>query len=486
MGQKVKLGRSLFTIGFLAAFLGGVFLADQIVLGFSWSVALLGMAAIAIYLFRKEPPRLLIATVAGGFIIGLTYYHFWDFRENQKILPYGQISIIAPMVQKPVISGAKAQLILGYQKTNILVQTPRFPQFSYGDILKVTGTLENPAGIKPFNGFDYGDYLLKKDIRGLLRNPDKIEKVGSDGNPITKKIYALGDKFNNSINQVLAEPYAALQIGLLFGNKTDIPDSLMSAFSRTGTTHIVAVSGYNVTIIITAISLILARFSRRLAFFGTIFSIIFFVILTGAGASVLRAGLLAGLAAWAKISGRRPYYPLLILLVAFILTLFNPYILKNDISFQLSFLAFIGLMMIAPIFEQARLLATWPATIRIAFAQTIGAQILVLPILFYNFGILSLVAPLANILILPLVPAAMFLGIIAGSAGLIWDRLGYLAGLIAWLPLKYIIIVEQFLSGLPWAAVSVKVTSWWWIPLYYLLVILCLRSYYKNKEIDDR
>jgi competence protein ComEC len=372
--------------------------------------------------------------------------------------------------------------VVGYSNTKILVETVKFPEFAFGDNLRISGVIINPENIKPFDNFDYGGYLLKKGIRGQIKNPKNISKISSGGNRAKKQIYSIGDRFKSIIIKAMPEPFAAFQIGLLFGNKTNIPDSLMSAFNRTGTTHIVAVSGYNLTIIITTLALIMALFSRKLAFVGTILLIIFFIILTGAGASVLRAGVLAGLVSFARFSGRRPYVPLLILLTIDTMLLFNPYALVNDVSFQLSFLAFIGLVVIAPLFEEMQILRNWPKVLKLALCETLGAQTMVLPILLYNFGILSVVAPIANILILPLIPLAMGLGFAIGISGIIWVGMSRYLAIVSYFLLKYIIVVVEKLSAVPWAAVSIETNYWWWIPIYYVAIGIIVQKLKMRNE----
>ncbi|OGD56851.1 hypothetical protein A2V71_01095 [Candidatus Berkelbacteria bacterium RBG_13_40_8] len=488
MAQKVNsLGKSRFTLAVLGGFLIGIFFADKIPLGFSWAIGIIIGLVISIIILWKD--RLifnlsLFSVLA--FILGLTYYHYWDYRESIKILQYNQqVNIESQIISKPEITNTQ-KFVIKHQNTKILIQTGKYPEYHYGDILKISGKLEKPY---PEN------YYFKKGIRGQIRNPDKIEVVGNRGNIIVKGIYKVGDKFEESLNQILSEPYAALQAGIILGVKRNIPDSLMSDFNRTGTTHIIAVSGYNVTIIIMFLSYFLMRFSRKISFFGSILGIVIFVILTGAVASVLRAGILLTLVLFAKFIGRRPYYPILILLVATVMILFNPYALKNDISFQLSFLAFSGLIWLSPKIEQIRFIKSFPDLIKKAFSETMGAQIGVLPILLFNFGILSIVAPLANILILPTIPASMLLGFLGGLAGIVWIEIGKLIGIIAWIILKYIIVVVEVLSKIPAAAVTLKTSDWWWIPIYYLLVMILFRLQFsllgqpsnnqKNREQEE-
>lgn len=489
----MRLGLSKFVLVVLGSFLVGVFIADLFKLDFGWLVGIIIGIVITLIVFWQDIWYRLIIFGLIGLFLGIGYYQWWDYKENQKTLTYNQqMTITNAMVsERPDINGAKQNIIVIYNSTKILIQTSRYPEYKYADTIEIKGTIKNPAEIEPFDNFDYGEYLLRRGIRGLVQNPEYINllppprgwslQVG-----FYKIIYFIGDKFQVSLNKILPEPYAALQSGLILGSKTsNIPDSLTSSFNRAGVTHIIAVSGYNVTVIISALAILLMAFSRRWAFWGSLIVVLMFVILTGATASVVRAGVLAMLVAYGKSLGRRPYYPVLILFVATVMLLFNPYALKSDISFQLSFLAFAGLIFLAPKIGDIKILKFIPNRIRTIFSETMSAQIAVLPILLYNFGILSIVAPLANILILPIVPASMLLGFIAGLGGIIWLSLGKILGLVAWVLLKYIIVVVEFLSRLSFAAVTIKTSDWWWMVIYYLLVSILIYNHKNKDKISD-
>lgn len=470
MGLNVKkIGLSRFVLGSLTSFIIGLYFGNIIVLPFLVSLIIIVLVISSGYYFRKNKLVLLLTISIGALIFGLTYYHFWDWRENKKIVIYNQKSEVEGIVKQVEEKEKYQQIILQYQNTKLLIQAPKFPEFNYGDKLKMTGEIQNPKDLK-FTDFDYGNYLLKKGIRGLIKTPEKIEKIGWDGNKITAEILNIGNSFQTMLNRLLPEPLSTLMIGLLVGLKQQLPDSLTSAFQRTGLSHITAVSGYNVTIIIIWVSFLLMLISRKVSFVGTIIATLLFIVLTGASASVIRAGVLAILILISQNIGRRPYYPILILFAAFIMLLFNPYALKNDLSFQLSFLAFIGLLILSTPIGQIRIFQIIPEGLRKVVAETLGAQILVLPILVYNFGIVSLIAPLANVLILPIIPFTMLLGFIAGLSGIILYDLGKLLSDVAYLPLKYIIVAVESLSRVSWAAVTLNYKVWWWIPLYYLLI----------------
>lgn len=477
-----NIGLSRFTLGFLGGLITGIFFGNFIKLPFYYFIITSIISLIFAILIHRRNIYLMILISLFGLSLGLFNYRFYDQKENAKKLTYDQKITFESTVKQSEHKEKYQQAIVAYQKTKILVQAPLYPQYQYGDLLKIDGAqIQNPKDLK-FSDFDYGNYLEKHGIRGLIKNPEKLEKVGWDGNRTIASILKISKKFQNIINKLLPEPMSTLMVGIIIGLKQPLPDSIITAFQRTGLSHVTAVSGYNVTIVILWISFLLLMISRRASFIGTILATIVFIILTGASASVIRAGVLAILVIFAKYIGRRPYYPILILLVADAMLIFNPYALKNDISFQLSFLAFIGILIVSAPIAQNKYFQILPESIRKIFAETLSAQILVLPILIYNFGLVSLIAPLANILILPIIPATMLIGFLTGIAGMIYLQLGQLFALFSWLILMYILIVVENLSKISWAAIPFKTQSWWWIPLYYILIVLWLR--YSNAKIN--
>ncbi|KKQ17940.1 MAG: ComEC/Rec2-related protein, partial [Berkelbacteria bacterium GW2011_GWA1_36_9] len=352
-----------------------------------------------------------------------------------------------------------ARYVVGFQNTKIQIFVSRYPEYQYGDKLKIKGVLKEP-----------NNYYFHQGILGVIYNPEVIEKNGQSGNILTKKTYQIRDKFEESLNRSLSEPYASFAAGLVLGSKRNMPDSLMSDFNRTGTTHIVAVSGYNVTIMIIYIGLLLGILSQKLKFWGSLIVILGFVVMTGASASVVRAGLLAGLVALGQFEGRRINMLILLLLVASLILLFNPYALKFDISFQLSFLAFAGLVYLSGPISNLKIIKWLPKFWKLTLAETLGAQIAVLPILIYYFGRVSVVSPIVNILILWLIPLSMLAVFAIGIGGLVWGILGQVVGYIGWFLLKYIIVVVESFSKISWASLEIKTTSWWWMTIFYCLI----------------
>lgn len=470
--STLRLGRSKFLIFSLLFFIVGLFLAEKISLDLWWlSGIIIGLILGLISFWPKIYFRLIIFILI-SFCLGLGYFHFWDYRQKAVTTTFDkEITIEGQVVGFPDISGSQSRYLLKWQDRKIQLTINRYPEYQYGDKLKIKGVLKPP-----------NDYLFHQGVLGAVYFPENVEKTGTSGNIFLKTIFNFRKKFEDILNRSLNEPYSSFAAGVVLGSKRNIPDSLMSAFNRTGTTHIIAVSGYNVTIMIVYIGLFLGIFSRKLKFWGSLFVIITFVLMTGASASVLRAGILAGLMAWGYYEGRRINMTILLLLTASLMLLFNPYMLEYDISFQLSFLAFMGLVYFSPILASWKIFKWLPFLPRNLLTETLGAQIFVLPILIYYFGRFSLVAPIVNVLILWLIPASMLIIFMIGLAGFIFLPLAQVIGFFGWLLLKYILIIVERFSALPWASFEIKTSQWWWMVLFYAIIGTLLIKFKKSND----
>ena len=477
------IGKSKFVIVTLAAFVIGIFFGDIIHLDLWWLLGIsVGLIIAIVIMWREQSASWRIAfLILIGLIFGLSYFNFYDGRQKAIQLPFEkELEIVGQIVGHPDFSGSQANYVLKIPvsssrgKAKIRLTTGRYPEYHYGDVLRFKGKIKESY-----------PYFFHQGILGQVYNPEKVEKIGYSGNIAIKTIYSIRDEFEESLNRSLSEPYASFAAGLVLGAKRNIPDSLMSDFNRTGTTHIVAVSGYNLTILITYIALFLGIFSRKLKFWGTLFIIIVLVIMTGAPASVVRAGILAGLVALGQFEGRRINMTILLLLVAMVMLIFGPFALRYDIGFQLSFLAFAGLVYLSPIISNNKLIRWAPKFLKSSFSETMGAQIMVLPILIFYFGRVSIISPIANILILIFVPVTMGLIFAVGIGGLIWASLGQVVGYLGWLLMKYIIVVVESFSKIPWASYELKTTDWWWMIIYFMVIGLIFWNFQKVKSKSD-
>ncbi|MDP3730901.1 MAG: ComEC/Rec2 family competence protein [bacterium] len=376
----------------------------------------------------------------------------------------------------------------------VLVSTENFPEYKYGDFLVLTGKIVLP---KNFQDFDYISYLAKDQIYTIMNRPGielihipgptwDVDKLLGFGEKMRiglfKKIFGLKNRFEKAVGLSVPEPQAAFINGILLGSRQDIPQNLKDDFAETGVTHILAISGYNITLVSLVVMWFLLFFMRRkTAFWFSVLAIILFTILTGASASVIRSALMGGLVLLANNSGRIYNPKNSLTLAAFLMVLANPMILRYDIGFQLSFFATLGILYVAPLFHPyLKKLPNW-LNFRETFLMTFSAQLMVLPLLLFYFRNFSLVALPANLIILPFIPLAMASGFFTGIAGLIWSKFGLLIGALSWLVSSFVLVVVKFFANLPFASFPVSF-SWLGMILVYAVIILFLIYLRKKKK----
>jgi len=288
--------------------------------------------------------------------------------------------------------------------------------------------------------------------------------------------------FSAQVREVISEPEASLGIGYLTGERRTLPSELDEALQVAGLTHIIVASGYNLTILIRLTRRLFAHISKYLAAATSGGLIVGFIGVTGVSPSMSRAGLVAGLSLLAWYYGRS-FHPIVLLSFVGALTLMiNPEYGWGDLGWQLSFAAFAGVMILAPLLQAFFFGSKRPGVFRQILGETFAAQLATLPILVVAFSEFSNVALLANLLILPLVPLAMLLTFLSGIGAWLFQGLGEVMGTITYWLLHYMTSVAQYLANLPWALSEVKV-PWGGGVLYYMALIAgCLYMWYKTKH----
>lgn len=267
------------------------------------------------------------------------------------------------------------------------------------------------------------------------------------------------DWFGDGVRKIISEPEASLGLGFLVGQRRGLPPQLDSALKAAGLTHIVVASGYNLTILVRLSRRLFEKASKYMALLSSMAMIIGFMSITGLSPSMSRAGLVAGLSLLAWYYGRR-FHPLVLLPFAMAITvLIQPSYAWGDLGWQLSFAAFAGVMISAPLIHSYFFGDKSEHALRRILIETISAQIWTLPILLLAFGKVSVVAPIANILILPLVPLAMLLTFIAGIGGIFLPALANIIGLPAQALLTYMTHTAQYIGGLSWATQSFQISA---------------------------
>lgn len=249
------------------------------------------------------------------------------------------------------------------------------------------------------------------------------------------------------LNELFPEPAASLSAGLLLGARRSIPYQVITDFRRAGLTHIIAISGYNIVILITFVTAFFSFLPRKISTWISLLVIFLFTLLVGASASVVRAAIMGSLSLIARLFGRKSAGMRSLFITGLVMVLFDPTILFSDIGFQLSFAATAGILLFCRRLEV--FLKFIPETLgtRTSLATSLAAQVFTTPLIVWHFGGISLVAPLANLFVLPFVPLLMlgsFLALIGGK----------ILAAPTWILFEIILAIIHFFASLPFAFID--------------------------------
>ena len=360
----------------------------------------------------------------------------------------------------------------------LLARVPPGGGWHYGDRLRLQGQLESPPENEDFS---YRDYLARQGVYASCRTASP-ERVGQgSGNLLLAWVYAVKERALGVVRRIFPDPEGALLAGILLGEDNGLPAPLRQAYNDTGTAHIIAISGFNISILSGLIAGLAGRLlGRRRGALAAGIAIGAYTLLVGAAPAVVRAALMGGLSLFARQVGRRQQGLNSLALVAAVMAVFNPN-LPWDVGFQLSFAATLGLVLYADPFSRAfTALASrrLPATLvqRLAgpvgeyFLFTLAAQLTSLPVTIYHFQRLSLVGLLANPLVLPAQPAVMVLSGVAVLLGLLYLPVGQLAAYLAWPFAAYTNRVVALLGRVPGGVIMLGQASLLFVVLFYVLL----------------
>lgn len=492
---------TLYSLFFLIGIAAASALGDGFLFPLSLFISAACWLAAALYLNTVlNNSSLTVATVA-MFCLLLGLFYTATFNHRTKVdWPYGSdVMIVGEIAARPQQRGGGQSAIIsvvriegggtveGFQSKRLIVDLPLRPEVRYGEELVLRGQISKP---QKNDDFDYGRYLKKYPIYGVIERAAIVEVRPNHGlrERAWRGLYRLSDHLEHALDVSLPEPQSSLASGILLGQKRSLSEDFKNSLAKTGLTHIVALSGFNITIIVIALSeLMLLWLGRKKVFVISSAMVLLFVLMTGAAPSIIRAAIFSLLIVFGRNIGRQPHQTNLTLLAAVLMLVANPFLLFYDLGFQLSFLAFAGLIYFSPpikeLLEEERFRRV-PKYISIPLADTLGAQIAVLPIIAYNFGQLSIIAPLSNILVLWIIPASMGFVVLTALFGSILKSLGILFAFLAYGPLTYIIKVVELSSVIPLASVEVGKRN---LALNVVLILApVLLLLYLKKRADNR
>lgn len=464
--------------------------------GYPWvAISAIVMVSLLAFFLRRSYALLLclcLVALLGGILRIQSSLPAADNDTLQSYRDKGIVRIKGLVITDPESTGVALSLRLEAREVEsedtwekasgaMLVYVSQSSSYKYGDILQVEGELKTPPA---FNDFDWRDYLARKGIHSLMFYPDRIELLASgQGLKPLEWVYGLRSRISQALDNALPEPQGALAQAILLGTRSAIPDDLNHSFFRTGTTHIIAISGLNITIVAgLVLSLGVWLFGRRrpIYFWLAIIAVWGYAVLTGLQAPVLRAAIMGSIWLFADFIGRpRSALPALLLAAAVMIGI-HPSVMR-EASFQLSFAAMAGLILLTPYFQswgRRALRVSDERRTPVIFlldtiSVTLGATLSTLPIIAFYFHQISLVSLPSNLLALWSVPAIMGTAALVGVVGLFAAPVAWVLGWVAWLFLSYMIGVVRFFSDLPFASKQVEVGAYF-VWGYYAVLGLAL------------
>lgn len=450
----------------------------------SWHgwLALAGCCLALAFLFRADRPKRLALVMLAAFALGVAR-QAWAQRplpgtHLARYTDAGYQVFTGRVIRTPDVRDTHVNLTVSVEELKAdggslrttglaLVQAPRYGDYSYGDRVRVAGEMLTPP---EFDTFSYRDYLARRGIYAIVPRArvDILERRG--GIPWLQALYDLRDRAHDAIGRLLPSPQAPLLAGILLGLDIELPETTRQAFNRTGTAHIIAISGANVIIVVKVLLNLLTPLAgiRRARLF-TVGGVLAYMLFVGADPTVVRAAIMGCLVLFAAQSGRKAHGLTSLAFAVWAMSVWNPALLW-EVGFQLSVAATGGLVLFGDTFtrglehflqrlltrEVAHRAAIWLSE---PIAISLAAQVATTPLAMLYFGQLSLVALLANALIVPAQPYIMIFGWLAVVVGLFLAPLGWLVSWSVWLPLTYTLQVVRVLSRLPWAAIEVNLSS---------------------------
>ena len=450
----------LITIIFIGGIFFSSFLNFQIAIFIGLFIflisAILGLSAI---LMQKRAIFFIYPLV---FLLGFFYLQFYNFYQENHSSNYlngtEQSQVSAIISDLPIFNNNnvsfQVQLLAPFQGKALIKTRSYTTDFHYGDKILISGKFEQPQA---YEDFDYRAYLAKDNVYSVIYYPEIKILAHHQGSWLKENLYRLKLSFQKQIDKIFSEPESGFLAGLLLGEKRTMDKDLQLALQRSGTTHLIALSGYNITIIIQAVSFLLIALglARPQTFWAVVIFLIMFIMLTGASPSVVRAGIMGMILLLSNKLGKRYEARNALFCAALLMIILNPKIIRFDFGFQLSFAATLGLIYLMPFFgrlfkvDQASFL-DW----RKILATTLSAQIMVLPVLVLRFGSLPLISPLANVAIIIFIPATMLVGFLAVFLSFINLWLGHLIGFLGYLLLHFEIAMINFFGHWNFAALN--------------------------------
>jgi competence protein ComEC len=423
------------------------------------------LVLILFVLFRKDKNWFFVFFIFLFFALGIWRYSFsLPLNSPEKIWFYNgnEVKIKGIIIEEPKFSLKRQQFILEAKEINnlevdgkILVYASSYPYYKYGMELILNCKLKKPQKIE---NFSYDRYLAKSDIYSICYYPNILVNKNFSGSKFYAQIISFKSLIREKINQGSREPYSSLIRALVLGEKDTLPEDIKLIFSQVGISHIIAISGLHIGILVVMLFwfFIYLGLNRYQSFWLINIFLFFYLLLIGFPASAVRASIMSFFVLLAMYLGRLNKIYISLLLAACVILFINPRLLRDDIGFQLSFLAVLGILFLFPIIKNYLSKKNFPNffMIRDLLAVSLAVQIFTFPILIFNFSYISLIAPITNLFVIWTLPFLLSFSLIAILLSFFFSGISYLFFLPVEFILSYILKISDFLVNIPFSYIS--------------------------------
>lgn len=401
-----------------------------------------------------------------------------------------KVSVSGVVIEEPQVSDSSSKIIIKTipEKAKVLLTADRYSNLKYGDEVKVFGKMMIPKPIKSDEGdFAYDTYLARQGIFYTMIFPNIKISAQHQSNILREYLIDIKNIFLGKINQLFVTPKSGLLAGLLVSGRSSLSKSEQTMFTQAGLIHIVALSGFNVTIIAQGLMAILIFLPKKLRLIVGALGIISFVTMAGFGSTIVRAGIMALLVIMAALVYKNYNVGRALFIAVLAMVLWNPMVVF-DVSFQLSCIAtFAVIFAVGPaVSNYSKYMKFLPEKFKIreTILGTAVIEIFLLPILLSTSGQISLVTVITNLLILPILPFVMGVGFLATIVGFVHSFIALPFVVLSNIMLGYILIVTQYFSNIPYGVFSFRINEWM-VLLMYVGIIFWLYKMQKTKGVES-
>ena len=470
----------------LFSFVLGIFAGSFLAL--PWPMIPFLVAALGAAFFGAWPDRrgAALLVLCGAFAFGFACVgdaeRYWSADRAG-----GNVSGIAEVVRKPEEKDLFRTAVVRFSSCEtelcpidlVSVRLSLSEDVSYGDAIRLSCAVSVPEE-------EWRMYYAKEGV-GFSCRSDSWERI-SEHDSVAARLVELAGRFERSVARALPEPESSLASGLLLGGEGRLPAAVKDDFRAAGLAHIVAVSGYNISIIAGYFLLlgIVAFLPRQKAVLFALVGTLAFVFVSGAPPSAIRAVGMAGALMLSWRLGRRYTSVWAVLFAASLMLLWNPLLLRHDLGFILSFLATLGIAFLSPVFQRMISSIRYGKFFVEALLLTLAAELFILPVIFMNFGTFSFATFPANAILLPLVPVAMLLSFLAGALGMMLPALGTIAAFPAYAILHSIVAGASYAASFEEAVVVWDGFGWVHALAWYVLLAVILLALGRFRRTASR